>query len=94
MFHHHQGIGVTFFVLYCAYSLSFWYGGTLVYKGEITAGDVLIVFFSAVIGAMSLGQAAPSLSAIAGGRGAAVNIFAVIDREPKIDSLSEEGWLH
>ena len=70
------------------------YGAKLVRNHEITAGDVVVCFFTAVMGAMSLGQAAPSLSAIAGGRGAAVNIFAVIDREPKIDSLSEEGRLY
>ena len=74
------------------YALAFWYGGTLVRHDEITAGAVVIVFFCAMMGALSLGQSAPSWVAVAEGRGAAVNIFAVIDREPKIDSLSEEGW--
>ena len=43
------------------------------------------------MGAMSLGQAAPSFSAIANACGAAFVIFQVIDRKPLIDSLSEEG---
>ena len=36
-------------------------------------------------------QSAPTWQAIAAGRGAAVNLFAVINRVPQIDSLSEEG---
>lgn len=68
-----------------------WYGSTLVRSGEMSAGDVLIVFFAVITGAMSLGQAVPSLTAMASGRGAATEIFKVIERTPAIDSLSEEG---
>ena len=41
------------------------------------AGDVVIVFFSVLIGAMAIGQAAPNFTAISIGRGAAVSIFDV-----------------
>ncbi|XP_027395686.1 phosphatidylcholine translocator ABCB4-like isoform X4 [Bos indicus x Bos taurus] len=49
------------------------------------------VFFSILIGAFSIGQAAPCIDAFANARGAANAIFAIIDSDPKIDSFSERG---
>ncbi|KAG5210223.1 hypothetical protein JEQ12_015417 [Ovis aries] len=49
------------------------------------------VFFSILIGAFSIGQAAPCIDAFANARGAAYAIFAIIDNDPKIDSFSERG---
>ncbi|XP_057588764.1 phosphatidylcholine translocator ABCB4 isoform X3 [Hippopotamus amphibius kiboko] len=49
------------------------------------------VFFSILIGAFSIGQAAPCIDAFANARGAAYAIFAIIDNNPKIDSFSERG---
>eukprot|EP00049_Salpingoeca_infusionum_P008659 m.143059 g.143059 ORF g.143059 m.143059 type:complete len:1275 (+) comp14078_c0_seq2:641-4465(+) len=85
------GMGFVFFVMFASYAVAFWYGSSLVSKGEMTAGDVIITFFSVIIAAMSLGQASPALEAFAKGRGAAAKIFSVIDREPVIDSLAETG---
>jgi len=44
-----------------------------------------------IFGAFGLGQAAPSLQAFAVASGAAVKVFETIDRQPLIDTLSEEG---
>ena len=79
------------FMIFISYSVTFWFGSYLVDEGELTAGEVIIVFFSVIIGAMSLGQAAPNIKTMAAGRGCARAIFDVIDRESQIDSLSEEG---
>ena len=38
------------------------------------------VFFSILFGAMSLGQAGPSMEAIATAKGAAYQVFHIIDR--------------
>mmetsp|Transcript_840 Transcript_840/g.1660 ORF Transcript_840/g.1660 Transcript_840/m.1660 type:complete len:1377 (+) Transcript_840:236-4366(+) len=57
----------------------------------LTGGDVVLVFFSLVIGGMSLGQAAPGISAFTNGRAAAAKIYSILDREPLIDSTSDEG---
>ena len=43
------------------------------------------------MGAMNVGQATPYVEAFSMAKGAAGTIFAVIDRKPEIDSLSEEG---
>ena len=43
------------------------------------------------MGAMNVGQATPYVEAFSMAKAAAGTIFAVIDRKPAIDSLSEEG---
>jgi len=77
--------------MFCSYSLSFWYGSVLLDKGRMDAGSIITVFFSILIGAMSIGQASPSISAFASGSGAAVKIYEVINRKPTINPFSEEG---
>jgi hypothetical protein len=37
------GMGIAFFVVFCTYCLSFWYGGKLVRSGEIDVGTMIIV---------------------------------------------------
>jgi ATP-binding cassette, subfamily B (MDR/TAP), member 1 len=82
---------MTFFVMFAAYGLAFWYGSVLINQAEITAGEVVTVFFAVIFGAMALGQGAPNLAAFAAARGAAYKIFETIDRVPIIDTLSDEG---
>jgi ABC-type multidrug transport system fused ATPase/permease subunit len=47
--------------------------------------------FGVVSGAMNMGLASPHLETFAMARGSAAAIFAVLDRVPKIDSLSHTG---
>ena len=49
------------------------------------------VFFSVLMGAMQLGQAAPYVEAYSVARSAAATVFNVIDRVPEMDSSSQEG---
>ncbi|CAH1798731.1 unnamed protein product [Owenia fusiformis] len=87
------GMGFTWFVVFAAYALGFWYGSklTLDEPDNYTAGTILVVFFAVLIGAFSLGHAFPNLEALATGRGAAHGIFEIIDSESEIDSASQEG---
>ncbi|KAF4020014.1 hypothetical protein G4228_011670 [Cervus hanglu yarkandensis] len=84
-------MGTAFLLIYASYALAFWYGSTLVIAKEYTIGNAITVFFSILIGAFSIGQAAPCIDAFANARGAAYAIFAIIDNDPKIDSFSERG---
>uniref|UniRef100_A0A5F8HBD6 Multidrug resistance protein 1 n=1 Tax=Monodelphis domestica TaxID=13616 RepID=A0A5F8HBD6_MONDO len=84
-------IGAAFLLIYASYALAFWYGTSLILSGEYTIGNVLTVFFSVLIGAFSIGQASPSIEAFANARGAAYEIFKIIDNKPNIDSYSEHG---
>ncbi|KAJ1733703.1 hypothetical protein LPJ72_002728 [Coemansia sp. Benny D160-2] len=82
-------MGFVMFALYALYALGFWYGGKLVRQGEMQPAQVLNVFFALIIGAFSLGGAAPSISALASARGAAVSVYATIDRQSPIDAIDD-----
>ncbi|MBV99660.1 Multidrug resistance protein 1, partial [Eschrichtius robustus] len=84
-------MGAAFLLIYASYALAFWYGTSLVLSEEYSIGQVLTVFFSVLIGAFSVGQASPSIEAFANARGAAYEIFKIIDNKPSIDSYSESG---
>ncbi|KAH9508579.1 ATP-dependent translocase ABCB1 [Bulinus truncatus] len=86
-------MGFIWFVIFCCYALGFWYGGKLVRdeKDIYSLGKMIIVFFSVLIGAFSLGNAAPSIQSLSTARGAAHIIYQLIDLKSAIDSSSEEG---
>ncbi|XP_071480566.1 ATP-dependent translocase ABCB1-like [Diadema antillarum] len=85
------GMGLTVFIMFGSYSLAFWYGPKLVADGVITGGDVMIVFFSVMLGSFSLGNISPSISSLTAARSAAVTLFDIIDATPEIDARSKEG---
>ncbi|KXS09939.1 multidrug resistance protein 3 [Gonapodya prolifera JEL478] len=85
------GLGTIFFVVFSLYGFAFWYGSTLIDSGEYNGGQVLNVFFSIMIGVMSVGQMAPEISALATATGAAYRIWTTIDRESPIDPSSDKG---
>nr|XP_020450391.1 bile salt export pump-like isoform X2 [Monopterus albus]XP_020450392.1 bile salt export pump-like isoform X2 [Monopterus albus] len=85
--------GYLWCIIFLCYALAFWYGSKLVLDTkELSPGGLIQVFFGVLIGAINLGQASPCLEAFASGRAAAKDIFDTIDREPKIDCFSEEGY--
>ncbi|KAM4030758.1 ATP-dependent translocase ABCB1-like isoform 2-T3 [Anomaloglossus baeobatrachus] len=86
-------MGLSQFLIFGAYALAFWYGTKLTVDEPkvYSIGKVLIVFFSVLIGTFSLGQAAPNLESIANARGAAYEVYRVINKERPIDSSSHEG---
>ncbi|XP_045683945.1 ATP-dependent translocase ABCB1 [Phyllostomus hastatus] len=84
-------MGGAFLLIYASYALAFWYGTSLVISGEYTIGEVLTVFFSVLIGAFSIGNTSPSIEAFANARGAAFEVFKIIDHKPNIDSYSNNG---
>ncbi|CAD8206584.1 unnamed protein product [Paramecium octaurelia] len=90
------GVSIAFGFLWAsflwAYSLGFWYGAKLISDQTLnhnmgapyTVGNVMIIFFSVVTGGFSLGQAGPCVQHFAKGRQAAVKMFAILNRTPKI----------
>uniref|UniRef100_S4RP00 ATP binding cassette subfamily B member 11 n=1 Tax=Petromyzon marinus TaxID=7757 RepID=S4RP00_PETMA len=84
--------GYMWFIIFLCYALAFWYGSNLVLEEEeYSPGTLLQVFFGVLVGAINLGQASPCLEAFASGRGAATHVFNIIDREPIIDCMSDDG---
>ncbi|XP_030350574.1 ATP-binding cassette sub-family B member 5 isoform X2 [Strigops habroptila] len=74
-------LGVSQFLIFGSYALAFWYGTKLTTEDEsYDIGRVLIVFFSVFIGALTLGQAAPNLEKVANARGAAYEVYRIINK--------------
>ncbi|KAG2599993.1 ABC transporter B family member 4-like isoform X2 [Panicum virgatum] len=79
------GVGCVFFVVFCSYSLAFWYGARLIIDKGYTGGQVFNIVFAILTGSIAIGTASPSISAIAEGQSAALRLFDVINRKPNID---------
>ncbi|KAJ3070270.1 ATP-binding cassette, sub-B (MDR TAP), member 4 [Podochytrium sp. JEL0797] len=85
------GFGSFMLVMFCTYGLAFWYGSRLVLQGKMPGQDVLVTFFSLMMGSFALMMIPQNLAAVGSARGAAYKIFGTIDRVPVIDSFSTEG---
>ncbi|GFR90452.1 ATP-binding cassette sub-family B member 1 [Elysia marginata] len=85
------GTGIGWCIIFANWGLGFWYGGWLVRHSDYSVKDMMTVFFTSLIGCLSLGLAMPSLITINTGRVAAFSVFQIIDRKSKIDSLSTAG---
>lgn len=95
------GFSIAFIVLVVWGSFGFacWWGARLVGEGvwnwwsnaPWTAGDVIAVFFSTVVGAFAIGSLGPTLASFFAGRGAAGFLYSIIDRESAIDSFDKRG---
>ncbi|PLB50306.1 putative ABC transporter [Aspergillus steynii IBT 23096] len=83
---------VFYFSMYGGTALAFWQGFRMFASGEIgNVGTVLTVILSINIGASSMSVVAPQLGVITNASAAAAELFETIDRESKVDPLSEEG---
>jgi ABC-type multidrug transport system fused ATPase/permease subunit len=85
------GLALTFLVMFGSYCLAFWVGTNFVVDKYMDAETLITVFFSIMMGSMALGQAGPQFAVIGTAQGAASAIYDIIDREPEIDSYSEQG---
>ncbi|KXT10142.1 hypothetical protein AC579_504 [Pseudocercospora musae] len=81
-----------FFCVYSGYALAFWKGIRMYNSGEIEqAGKVVTVIFAVVLAATTLTQIAPQLLTLSKAISACGDLFKTIDRQSRIDSLSEAG---
>ncbi|KAK4415580.1 putative ABC transporter B family member 8 [Sesamum alatum] len=78
------GIGSAQGLTFMCWALDFWYGGTLVNRGEISAGDVFKTFFVLVSTGKVIAEAGSMTSDLAKGSAALASIFAILDRQSQI----------
>ncbi|EAS30718.3 multidrug resistance protein MDR [Coccidioides immitis RS] len=76
-----------FFVL----ALGFWYGGTLLGKGEYTLFQFFLAFSEVIFGAQSAGTVFSFAPDMGKAKSAAADFKKLFDRRPPIDTLSKEG---
>ncbi|KAJ3057974.1 ATP-binding cassette, sub-B (MDR TAP), member 4, partial [Quaeritorhiza haematococci] len=85
------GFGFSQSIQFFAFSLAFWYGARLIENGRSDAVSVMTVMFSVIFAAMTAGQAASFVPNMASAQVAAISIFDILDRSPKIDYTKEDG---
>ncbi|OIV91033.1 hypothetical protein TanjilG_16993 [Lupinus angustifolius] len=85
------GIGTVMFVIFCGYALAVWFGAKMIMEKGYNGGTVINVIIAVLTASMSLGQASPSMSAVAAGQAAAFKMFQTIERKPKIDAYDPNG---
>lgn len=93
------GFGLLWFFIYASYALAFWFGVKLILeevgkpKEDIvyTPGTMITVFFSVMMGSMSIGMASPYIEAMGIAKGASVKVFKLIEQIPTINPLNQTG---
>jgi len=81
--------GFSQFTFYGVFALAFWYGGTLMQKGEADFTDVLIASMAVLMGAMGAGEAGGFAAKAKDAGTSAKKVFALIDHVPGIDVYQE-----
>ncbi|KAF9441291.1 hypothetical protein P691DRAFT_587071, partial [Macrolepiota fuliginosa MF-IS2] len=86
-----SAFGAFVFVIYASYALAFSFGTTLINANNADAGAIVNVIMSILIGCLAIVQLEPELQAITRGRGAAAQLYAIMDRVPDINSANPDG---
>ncbi|KAL2644761.1 hypothetical protein R1flu_012348 [Riccia fluitans] len=84
-------LGVLLCVTFSTYGMAMWYGSLLVADGKASAGEILRVIFSVVMGGSAVGMVVPYVARISEGLRAGYSMFQIIEREPPIDSDNLSG---
>ncbi|KAG8086291.1 hypothetical protein GUJ93_ZPchr0010g7457 [Zizania palustris] len=87
------GFGVSFFVLYSTYALCFYVGAKFMLDGKATFTEVFRVFFALLMATIGVSQTSALGSDSAKAKASASSLFALIDRESKINPSSDDGMV-
>jgi len=90
------GMGLPPALLNLQYAVAFYYGAILIKQANagdsnLEAGGILTALFCMMMGTMMLAMTSEYVQTAGQAQAAAFSVYAVIDRESKIDGLSEEG---
>ena len=85
------GLGTSMSLLRCTWALTFWYSGILIAGHHITAKAFFQTFLILVSTSLVIADAGSVTADLAKGANAVASVFAVLDRETKIDSDKPEG---
>ncbi|PHH63945.1 hypothetical protein CDD81_5164 [Ophiocordyceps australis] len=78
-------------LVFLVFALGFWYGGTLIGKGEYTMFQFFLCFMCVIFGAQSAGTIFSFAPDMGKAHHAAQELKTLLDRKPAIDSWSQEG---
>lgn len=86
------GNALTWAAVYCGFAIGIWYGVHLIIDPEdsgYSIGTIIVVFWCAAAVGWNLGYATPYLEAVQIAYVCAKNIYEIIERKPKIQSISD-----
>ncbi|PPD73224.1 hypothetical protein GOBAR_DD29846 [Gossypium barbadense] len=86
-----SGFGLSFFLMFSVYATNFYAGAQLVKHGHVKFSDVFQVFFGLTMATIGITQSSSFAPDSSKAKSAAASIFAIIDRESKIDPSDESG---
>lgn len=85
------GLGTLHCVLFLSWALLVWYTSVVVHKHIANGGESFTTMLNVVIAGLSLGQAAPDITAFIRAKAAAYPIFEMIERDRVNKSSSGDG---
>ncbi|KAA8525861.1 hypothetical protein F0562_007716 [Nyssa sinensis] len=85
------GLGTLHCVLFLSWSLLVWFTSIVVHKNIANGGESFTTMLNVVIAGLSLGQAAPDISAFIRAKAAAYPIFEMIERNTVSKTSSKTG---
>nr|XP_016507212.1 PREDICTED: ABC transporter B family member 2-like [Nicotiana tabacum] len=86
-----MGLGTLHCVLFLSWSLLVWFTSIIVHKNIANGGDSFTTMLNVVIAGLSLGQAAPDITAFLRAKSAAYPIFEMIERDTVSKTSSKSG---
>nr|DAD32947.1 TPA_asm: hypothetical protein HUJ06_011798 [Nelumbo nucifera] len=85
------GFGLSFFLLFSVYSISFYAGARLVQDGKTTFWNVFRVFFALTMAAVGISQSSTLLPDTTKAKASTASVFEIVDRKSKIDPSDISG---
>ncbi|XP_042492774.1 ABC transporter B family member 15-like [Macadamia integrifolia] len=85
-------LGISQGLIYCSRAFEFWYGGKLISEGYITVKAFLETFFTLIITGRIIVEAASMTADLAKGADAVSSVFAVLDRNTRIETENPKGY--
>lgn len=79
------GVGTMYGLLFGAWALLLWFSGKLIRSGVTNGGQAFTTILNVIISGLSLGQAAPDLTAFGKAKVAGRTIMEMISRKPSIN---------
>ncbi|KNA07322.1 hypothetical protein SOVF_172290 isoform B [Spinacia oleracea] len=87
------GLGTSQGLNICAWAMDFWYGGKLISQGYLTAKELFETFMILVSTGRVIADAGSMTTDLAKGADAVASVFAVLDRNTKIDPDNIQGYV-
>ncbi|KAF8783918.1 hypothetical protein HU200_000368 [Digitaria exilis] len=85
------GLGTSMSLLRCVWALTFWYGSILMAKHHITFKALIQTFFILISTGRVIADAGSMTTDLAKGTSAVASLFAILDKETKIDPDNPKG---